>query len=120
MANPGLIKTLFAEGTVLPYRIVASGSKDYAVTLATAATDPLLGVSTADGSTGAHEVDIVLSGLPEVRFGGTVAAGAPLTSDAEGRAITATISGSRIIGFAYVSATEGVIAPYIYAPGILP
>ncbi|MDY0349461.1 MAG: DUF2190 family protein [Tenuifilaceae bacterium] len=120
MANPGLIKTLFAETAVPAYRIVAHGSKDYAVTLATLATDPLLGTSTMEGSTGAHEVDVVISGLPEVRFGGSVAAGDPLTSDTQGRAVKATVAGSRLIGFAYVSATEGVIAPYTHAPGILP
>ena len=57
---------------------------------------------------------------PEVEAGGAIAAGDPLTSDAQGRAVKAAAAGDRIIGFACKAATEaGEIIDYQFAPGFL-
>ena len=60
-----------------------------------------------------------MGGQPEVEAGGALAAGDPLTSDTEGKAVKATEGGSRIIGFAMTGAAAGDIITYIYAPGTL-
>lgn len=120
MANPGLFKTLSASGTIDPYRIVAWGTADLQAVQADAATDALMGTTDDIGSTSDGEVDVAMGDLPEVEYGADVVRGDPLTSDSQGRAIKATVSASRIIGFAHVSASVGVIGPYIFSPGILP
>lgn len=119
MANPGLHKTLDAEGDISPYRICAYGTADYAAKQATAATDALMGTSDDLGAQPNGRVDVCMGGLPEVEAGGTLAAGDPITSDAEGKAVKATAAGNRIIGFAMTSASSGDIIPYQFAPGTL-
>lgn len=120
MANPGLFKTMDASGDIVPFRIVAHGTKDFEVKQAGATTEALLGTADEVGSTPGGEVDVALSDMPDVEYGGDVVRGDPLTCDANGRAIKATVSGSRIIGFAYISAAAGVIGPYNHSLGILP
>jgi len=120
MANPGLTKTMDASGAIKPFRIVAHGTNDFEVKQASDKTQPLLGTTDEVGRTPSGEVDVALSDMPDVEFGGSVAAGDPLTTDADGRAIKATVSGSRIVGFAHTSAAAGVIGPYNHALGILP
>ena len=120
MANPGLIKTMDAAGAIKPFRIVAHGTKDFEVKQAGDKTQPLLGTADEVGSTPSGEVDVVLSDMPDVEYGGTVAAGDPLTTDADGRAIKATVSGSRLIGFAHISASADDIGPYNHSLRILP
>lgn len=119
MANPGLHKTLDAEGDISPYRICAYGTADYAAKQATAATDALMGTSDDLGAQANDRVDVCMGGLPEVEAGGTLAAGDPITSDSEGKAVKATAAGNRIIGFAMTSASSGDIIPYQFAPGTL-
>jgi hypothetical protein len=120
MSNPGLIKSKKAEGTIYPNRIVKHGSADGLIAQGAAATDALCGVSTEVGAEDGGVIDIVKSGIPEIEFGGTVAAGDPLTSDADGKAIKATVAGSRIIGFADVAAVAGDIVAFDFNLGILP
>lgn len=112
-------KTLDAEGDIAPYRICAHGTADYAVKQATAATDALMGTTDELGKQANGRVDVCMGWLPEVEAGGTLAAGDPITSDANGKAVKATIGGSRIIGFAMTSASSGDIIPYQFAPGTL-
>ena len=119
MANLGIFKTFDAEGEIAPYRICAHGSKDYAVKQATAKTDALLGTTDELGRQPNNRVDVCLDKMPEVEAGGTLAAGDPLTSDANGKAVKATTGGDRLIGFARSSASAGDIITYIHAPGTL-
>lgn len=121
MANPGLTKSFDVGGAVAPYRIVTHGNGDRIAVQASAPTDALIGTTDVLGA-GADDsrMDVIIGGLPEVEFGGTVVRGDPLTADADGRAVKATVSGSRIIGFAWVSAVAGDIAAYQHSPGVLP
>ena len=89
MANPGLIKTFTAETAVTPYRIVKHGSADTSVVMATASTDSLLGVSCQIQGDLGKRVDIVLSDIADVEYGGDITRGDWLTSDANGKAVTA-------------------------------
>lgn len=120
MSNTNLIKTFLSSGTIAPYRIVAHGSVDHEAVQAASATAALMGTAMELGTESNGRVDVAIGDLPLVEYGADVLRGAPLTTDANGRAITATVSGSRLIGFAWVSATAGDIAAYQHSPGILP
>lgn len=119
MANPGIFKTFMADGEIAPYRIVAPGTNDNAVEQASAASDSLLGTTDELGKQSNGRVDVCLGGLPEVECGGAVTFGAPLTADADGKAVAASATGQRIIGYALTGGTAGDIIPYIFAPGVL-
>lgn len=102
------------------YLIVKPGADDATVVLATASTDALMGTNDELGRAIGENADIVKVGIAPVRFGGVVTRGDPLTSDANGRAITAAPAAgvnARIIGFAEVSAVADDIGPYLVSPG---
>jgi hypothetical protein len=120
--NP-LVKTYTAQAAVAHRRIVAFGATDAAVLHGAAATDLLIGV--VDNPSGAaigERVDVVRFGLAEVEFGGTVARGAPVTADANGRAVAAVPAAganNRIIGFAERSSVSGDIGLILVQPGLI-
>lgn len=119
MPNTSLYKTLQASGDIAPYRIIALGA-DRLAAQATAAAEALIGTSDELGKQSNDMIDVAMSDIPEVESGAAIAVGDPLTADAEGRAVTATAAGQRIIGFAFAAASgEGEIIDYIYAPGLM-
>lgn len=119
MPNTSLYKTLQASGDIAPYRIITLGV-DRLATQATAATEALIGTSDELGKQTNGMVDVAMSDIPEVESGAAIAVGDPLTADAQGRAIKATATGQRIIGFAFAAASgDGEIIDYIYAPGLM-
>lgn len=116
-----LCKNYIAGGAITKYRIVKF-SADRAVVQAAAATDALIGVSQEIDAASGERVDVCRIGMPLVEYGGTVARGDPLTSDANGKAIKANPSAGTkvsIIGFAEVSAVAGDIEVMNLAPGFL-
>jgi hypothetical protein len=117
MANPGTFKTYKASGEIAPYRVIALGSG--VVTQAAAGTAALIGTTDELGKQSNGNVDVCLSGLPEVVCGAAVAAGAPLTADGNGAAVTAA-AGNRIIGFALEAGAAGVIITYVHSLGYTP
>lgn len=122
MANTLLNKNYVAEAAIAAYRIVKFGAADGQVLQAAAATDSLMGVMESVGPALGERCDAVKSGIADVEFGGTVARGAAVTSDANGKAVAAAPSAGsnvRIIGFAEVSAVSGDIAPILIAPGVM-
>jgi hypothetical protein len=63
-----------------------------------------------------------MAGLADVTAGGTVTRGAPLTSDATGRAVVAApAAGSnvRLIGFARQAAVVGDVFEIVVSPGLM-
>lgn len=85
------------------------------VVLATSATDNILGVLDNSPKAG-QTADVVLvngAGSFKVKLGGTVAAGAFLTANADGEAIGTTTAGNRVIGRAVRAGVENEIAEYI-------
>lgn len=85
---------------------------------ATANTDPILGITDRVGGASGKMVDIHLDGTADCRLGGTVNAGAPLTADAESRAIASTAgAGRRIVGWALEPGVLGDIIKVRIAPG---
>lgn len=108
-ANVGLVKTFVAGGTVNECRIVKWGASDREAIQATAASEKFAGVAGLPKGTTAvagDSMDVIKSGVADVTYGGTVAAGDFLTADAQGRAVVAAV-GDFIIGVAQVSGVVG-------------
>jgi hypothetical protein len=103
-ATQGLVKTLLSGAAVATaFTIAKHGADDDHAIVANAATDAFIGVFQHTGSAAEKEMDIMLSGISDVIYGGAVTRGDSLTSDASGRAITATSDGQSIIGHAAIS-----------------
>lgn len=121
--TPGLTKTFTAMTAIPPYRLVALGAFDGEVVLATAPDAALIGVTQQVGTTaGSQLVDVCMGDLPEIEYGAGVTRGAPLTADAQGRAVMAAPGVGeevRTIGYALASGSEGVIVGFQFAPGTL-
>lgn len=113
MQSPTLIKTFKAGAAITKHRIVKHDTADDTLIQGAAATDKLLGVADALGAAAAADrVDVILAGTARVEFGGTVARGDLLTSDANGKAVAAAPSAgsnNRVIGVALVSGVSGDI-----------
>lgn len=120
MNNPGLTKTLKAGAAITKNRIVKFGADDNHVIQGAAATDALIGVADRLGAAAAEDqVDVHLSGVVEVEFGGTVTRGGLLTSDANGKAVAAAPApgvNNAVIGRAVVSGVAGDIGSVLLAP----
>lgn len=120
--NPGLIKNYTAEAAVLAHRIVKFGAVDGDVLHGAAATDSLVGVvDTLDAAIG-ERVDVIRSEIADVEYGGAVTRGAPLTSDATGRAVVAapsTGANVRLIGTAELSGVVGDIGKVFISPSVM-
>lgn len=119
MPSTRLFKNFQTSGDIAPYRIVTVDAGRQA-TQATAATLALIGTSDELGRQSNNTVDVAMSDIPEVESGAAIAVGDPLTADAQGRAVKATATGQRVIGFALAAASgAGEIIDYIYAPGLM-
>lgn len=123
---PTFTRAYEVSATVRPFRIarfsdVAASQK---VAEATANTQPMIGVfdKLAAQAVVGQLVDVHRGGLCSVELGGTVTAGQPLTSDAQGRAIAATPAAAtqvRIIGFADQPGVIGDVIDAWIEPSLL-
>lgn len=122
--NPLMIKSYEAEAAVEGYRVVAfsDAAASSMVSTAAANTDPIIGTADAMGAGVGDMLDVHCGGLGSVKLGGTVTAGAPLTSDANGAAIVATASAGsivRVFGYANEPGVDGDVISYTWAPALL-
>lgn len=111
-----------AQGAIAAFRIVKPGTADRTLVQAAASTDALIGVMESVAPAAGERCDAVRVGVARLEYGGTVAAGDPITADANGRGIKAApAAGSnvRIVGFAEVAAVSGDIADVLLAPGVM-
>jgi len=82
--------------------------------------DALLGVSGLVAGDVGKRVDIIMSDLAEVEYGGTVTRGDWLTTDANGKAVTAAPAAgtnNNVIGRATCSGVLGDIGCCLLVPG---
>lgn len=107
MRTEMFIKSYRADVAVAPHCIVKAGAADASIALATAATAAIMGVGDSLGGTAGQIMDVVCGGYATVVYGDTVARGDALTSDANGKAVKATVAGSRLIGFAVTAGASG-------------
>lgn len=121
---PTFIRSYEASAAIAGSRIAAfsDAANSKKVAQGAAATDPLIGVfARLDGAQGAM-VDVVRGGLAAVRLGGVVAAGDPLTSDANGKAVKCVGAAGavrRIVGYAEEPGVADDIIDAWIAPGVL-
>lgn len=110
MANNEFIKTYDASGAIPAYTIVKFTSTDFQVIKAAASTDKLIGITTEIDAADTERVDVIHNGTAWVKAGGTIAAGDPITSDANGNAVAAapgTGVNAQCIGRARQAAVSG-------------
>jgi len=117
MANPTLTINHTAQGPIAKRRIVAFGTSDRSAVQATGSSDSLMGVTTELDAAPGERTDVILAGVADVEYGGNVARGALLTSDAQGRAVEA--SSGRVIGIARVSGVLGDLGEVFIAPSLV-
>jgi Uncharacterized conserved protein (DUF2190) len=120
--TPILIKSFRAAAAIAGNVIVSAQAVREAVT-ANGAAAPSIGVSDGMGAKAGGMCDIVQVGWGEVRAGGNVAIGDPLTADAQGRAIKAVPTAGtnvRVVGIAQADAALGDIFPLLIAPSVIP
>lgn len=119
----GLTKNFRAGAAIGARLFIKPGASDIEALPAAAATDAIMGVSVELPAAQGERLDVAMGDIPDITYGGNVTRGDPLTSDAQGRAITAVKTANtlvRIGGFALVSAVAGDIGPMRFAPGLLP
>lgn len=108
----GIRKNFAAGGAITANSLLKFGSDDNTLVLAAAATDPIVAVSVEAAASGA-KFDPQLTGIAEVKLGGTVTRGDDVTSDASGLGVSlsaaATIKCS--VGRAMASGVVGDIIP---------
>lgn len=121
MRNEGLKKAYSAEAAIGAYRIVKFGAADGGVLVSAAAADKHVGVNDRLPAVVAGDrIDVIRSGIAEVEYGGNVAAGDLLSSDANGRAIVAAAAAGanvRVVGVAEVAGVLGDIGSMLVQPG---
>ena len=119
---PGLITTFRAGGAVTKRRLVKHGAADGVVLQGAASADKFVGVSTDLSAANGAPVDVIRTGVAPVEYGGTVARGDALTSDASGKAVVAAPAAganAQIVGFAEVSGVAGDIGAVFLARGVI-
>ena len=122
MSNQVLVRNFKAEGAIPAFTIFKMGSADGQILAGAAATDKLMGVTTDIAAAINERCDGMLVGIADVLYGGAVARGDPLTSDALGRAVNAApAAGSnvRVIGTALVSGVLGDIGQVNISPSVM-
>lgn len=122
--SPTDIKGYLAGAAITKRRILKFGASDGLLVMSAGAgaAEFSVAVSTEVDATIGEPVDAIRAGLADVEYGGTVVRGAPLTSDATGRAVTAAPAAgtnNRIIGFAEVSGVVGDIGTVYVNPGFM-
>ncbi len=115
-----LTKSLTATTAIPARTLVKYGAADGTGVPAVDAAAFIAGVSGDIDTAVGQRASVHMNGnIADVIYGGTVARGDALTADAQGRAITTTTAGARIVGFAEVSGVVGDIGSVVVSPGVL-
>ncbi|KZN69447.1 hypothetical protein [Pseudoalteromonas luteoviolacea] len=91
MANPGFIQNFTASGDVGQFRVAVYTGADFEVTQASGSDAAIAGV-TEWGKNISGRVDVVMTQLASIEYGGDILAGDTLVPDAQGRAIKLDMS----------------------------
>lgn len=114
----GLEKSFKSAAAIAEARLVTFGVDDDTVALATAATSEIIGVTQHATAAAGDEVRVMLTGIAELRLGGSVTRGNRLTSDASGQGVAiGAVAGTNYnsIGMALASGVSGDIIPVLIA-----
>lgn len=119
----GLKKGMKGDAAIATANLILKfGSDADHVVPASAVTDVLIGVNEHSIDAAEDDVRVMLSGIAEVIAGGTVAVGEKLTTDANGKAVTAapaTGVNNSIIGIATKAGVLNDIITVLIAPSTL-
>lgn len=122
MSNPLLLKNFIAGAAIASFRVVKFSAAN-TVVQAAAATDLSIGLSNEVSPALGERCDIVLAGVGYLEAGAAFALGAKLTSDAQGRGITAAPaagSNAQIIAIALeAAATAGDVVPVFITQSVM-
>lgn len=111
-----LIRNYVTAAATNPYRLAKFGGADGQVVQAAAATDKLIGAFDELAHASGERADVVRDGRCLIQLGGTVTRGDWLTSDANGKAVTAAPAAQATvttIGRAEVSGVDGDIVEHV-------
>lgn len=120
MSNQTMTKQYVAEAAIAAWRIVKFGSTDNYVVQSDAVGDSLIGVVEGVAPAAGERCDVVMAGIAELTLGGSVTRGALLTTDANGKGVTAAPAGgtnNSVIGRALKSGASDDIIPVLLGPG---
>lgn len=118
MKNELFVKGFAPGAAITKCRIVKVGAADEVMIQATA--DVGCGIANEQGALATDDtVDVVLSGIAKVEYGGTVTRGAYLTSDANGKAVVADTEGQEVIARALAAGVVGDIVGVLITPFVL-
>lgn len=98
-------KTYTAAVDIPAYSLVKFGTDENTVTLATTATDDVIGVSSDVDVKSGNLVDIAHLGIEKVKCGGTITRGQAIYAGANGQAVSA--ENGNIAGYILHSASKG-------------
>ncbi len=120
----GTIKTRVAGGAITYNRFVKNSATPTQVLQASSPSDYLAGVCVTPGISAAGDrVDVSTEPHQWVEAGAAISAGAPITTDSLGRAVTAAPGAGinvRIVGFAFDDVFgAGEFVRVTYAPSIM-
>jgi len=117
MSSPALYKSFAAAGAILAKSFVKFTVNRMEVAQASGPTDKLAGAADLAALAAGDMVDVALDGLSEVTCGAVaIAAGDPITSDADGLAKTAALVAGQTVhvaGIALVPAAPGDVFPFL-------
>lgn len=136
MSNELLAKNFTATGAI-GAQLIVKANADGTISVAGAPTDALLGVNAEVALANGDHGDVIMAGIADVVFGGTVTAGQLLTANASGQAVPATrhthtentaasytqnattgpASAGMVIGVALVNGVAGDVGQVLIAPG---
>lgn len=115
----GLEKTVKCTAAIATAFLIGKfGADDDTLSQAAGATDGLVGVLQHTTTTAGDDLRVMLSGISDLKLGGSVTRGGPITSDANGKGVAATL-GDSVVGFAMASGVSGDIIPVLIFPGRL-
>ena len=117
-SNPGLIKNFSTGAAIEPYRIVTFSAAN-TVSPATA-SDTLIGVAGTLPADADARIDVTLTGIAQVEYGGNVSRGDFLTSDANGKAVAASPGGGTnapVLGIAMDAGVDGDVGSVLLKQG---
>lgn len=126
--NQGLVKSFLGSAAIGANLIVKFGAADDTVSPAAAATDLLLGITneialSADDVTKGNMCDVTLCGIEQLKLGAAaVTRGQKLTSDANGKGITAAPAAGanvHVVGIALKSGAAGDVIPVFIMPSVM-
>ena len=106
-----------AQAAIAAYRLVETINADGDARQGAAAAAKLIGVSGSRPVAANETVEVAITGIAKVEYGGNVTRGDLLTAKADGTAIATSTAGNRVVGVAMQSGVDGDIGEVLLSPG---